>query len=248
MPKSKRDKKVSLTKTNKKGLVLKQKIIEEIRNSLSKYEHIFLFTVDNMRNTKLKDLRSEWKDSRFFFGKNKVMAVALGRTKSDEVEDQLNLLSKKLKGQCGLLMTNRNVGDVLQWFKTYRAAEYARAGFIATQDVILPQGPLEDFSHTIEPHLRRLGLPTSLERGVITLVKEYQVCKKGVALTPEQASILKLLGNQMAKFKLEIKCHWTKGKGFHKDVDVLSDQESDKESDNENDNVLEDEEMEEDET
>lgn len=87
---------VSLTKTNKKGLLLKQKIIEEIRNSLSKYEHIFLFTVDNMRNTKLKDLRNEWKESRFFFGKNKVMAIALGRSKSDEVEDQLNLVSVHL--------------------------------------------------------------------------------------------------------------------------------------------------------
>ncbi|XP_021196167.3 mRNA turnover protein 4 homolog [Helicoverpa armigera] len=223
MPKSKRDKKVSLTKTNKKGLLLKQKIIEEIRNSLSKYEHIFLFTVDNMRNTKLKDLRNEWKDSRFFFGKNKVMAVALGRTKSDEAEDQLNLLSKRLKGQCGLLMTNKDVPEVLQWFKDFRDAEYARAGFVATKDVILPQGPLADFSHTIEPHLRRLGLPTSLERGVINLIKEYQVCKKGVPLTPEQASILKLLGIQMAKFKVVIKCHWTKGKGFHKDLDVASD-------------------------
>lgn len=72
---------------------MKQKTIEEIRKSLSKYEHIFLFTVDNMRNTKLKDLRSEWKDSRFFFGKNKVMAIALGKSKTDEVEDQLNLVS-----------------------------------------------------------------------------------------------------------------------------------------------------------
>lgn len=45
-----------------------------------------------MRNAKLKDLRHEWKDSRFFFGKNKVMAIALGRTKSDEIEDQLNLV------------------------------------------------------------------------------------------------------------------------------------------------------------
>ncbi|XP_026758954.2 mRNA turnover protein 4 homolog [Galleria mellonella] len=242
MPKSKRDKKVSLTKTNKKGLLLKQKIIEEIRNSLSKYEHIFLFTVDNMRNTKLKDLRHEWKDSRFFFGKNKVMAIALGKTKSDEIEDQLNLLSKKLKGQCGLLMTNRDVPDVLQWFKDFTESEYARSGFIATHDVILPSGPLKDFSHTIEPHLRRLGLPTSLERGVIHLIKEYQVCKKGNALTPEQASILKLLGIQMADFKVVIKCHWTKGKGFQKDIDVASD---DDESDGES--VLEDA-MEQDET
>lgn len=72
-------------------------------------------------------------------------------------------------------MTNKDVIDVLEWFKTYQATEYARAGFVATKDVILPEGPLEDFSHTIEPHLRRLGLPTSLEKGVIHLIKEYQV-------------------------------------------------------------------------
>lgn len=84
-------------------------------------------------------------------------------------------LSNKLKGQCGLLMTNRDVFDVLQWFKDFSEAEYARAGFIATKDVVLPQGPLPEFSHAIEPHLRKLGLPTSLERGVIHLIKEYQV-------------------------------------------------------------------------
>lgn len=73
-------------------MLLKQKTVEEIRQSISKYEHIFLFTVNNMRNNKLKDLRNDWKDSRFFFGKNKVMALALGKTKSDEIEDQLNLV------------------------------------------------------------------------------------------------------------------------------------------------------------
>lgn len=72
-------------------------------------------------------------------------------------------------------MTNRAVPDVIEWFKDYKAPEFARSGFVATRDVILPVGPLEDFSHTIEPHLRRLGLPTSLEKGVINLIKEYQV-------------------------------------------------------------------------
>lgn len=249
MPKSKRDKKVSLTKTTKKGLLLKQKTIEEIRNSISKYEHIFLFTVNNMRNAKLKDLRNDWSDSRFFFGKNKVMALALGKSKSDELEDQLNLLSKKLKGQCGLLMTNKDVFDVLEYFKSYSEKEFARAGFVATKDVLLPVGPLTGFSHAIEPHLRRLGLPTSLEKGVITLIKEYQVCKKGSPLTPEQASILKLLGKQMAKFKIVIKCHWSKGKGFHKDNDSPSDDEAEANEENNDDaEVLEDEEMAEDES
>lgn len=71
---------------------MKQKTVEDIRKSVSKYEHIFLFTVHNMRNSKLKDIRLQWTDSKFFFGKNKVIALALGKTKSDEIEDQLNLV------------------------------------------------------------------------------------------------------------------------------------------------------------
>lgn len=46
---------------------------------------------------------------------------------------------------------------------------------------------MEDFSHAIEPHLRSLGLPTKLHKGVINLYKEHTVCEKGKTLTPEQA-------------------------------------------------------------
>lgn len=63
-------------------------------------------------------------------------------------------------------------------------------------------------------------------------------------MTPEQASILKLLGIQLAKFKVVIKCHWTKGKGFHKDLDVPTDDEA---SDND-EKIIEDEHMEDDES
>ena len=42
----------------------------------------------------------------------------------------------------------------------------------------------------MEPQLRKLGLPTTLNRGVITLSQEYTVCTKGSYLTPEQAQIL----------------------------------------------------------
>lgn len=47
----------------------------------------------------------------------------------------------------------------------------------------------------------------------------------------------------MADFKLVIKCHWTKGKGFHKDLDVPTDEE-----DGNEDDVMEADVMDEDET
>lgn len=107
----------------------------------------------------------------------------------------------------------------------YEEVDYARSGFIIDESVTLPEGPMPDFSHSIEPHLRQLGMPTALQKGVVTLLKEYVVCKKGQALTPEQARILvsmiyyflwdnivgdsntsvlfqKLLGKPVATFKL----------------------------------------------
>ena len=79
--------------------------------------------------------------------------------------------------------------------------DYARTGGEATEDVMLPEGPLSQFPHSIEPQLRALGMPTALKKGVVTLLSDYTVCKKGDSLTSEQARILKLLGKQQANFR-----------------------------------------------
>lgn len=215
MPRSKRDKKVSLTKTDRKGLAWKQQIIEDIKRCVEKYPNIFIFSVQNMRNNLLKDLRQEWKtNSRFFFGKNRIMQIGLGRNEAEEIEPGLHKLSKRLSGQCGLLFTTKEKSEVIEWSKNYWAIEYARSGFIATDTVILPEGPLDDFAHSIEPHLRSLGMPTKLHKGIVTLCSEFTVCEKGKILKPEQARILKLIARPMAKFRLQIKCAWSKTGGY----------------------------------
>ena len=54
----------------------------------------------------------------------------------------------------------------LRFFNSYRVADYARSGNIATETVELQEGPLTfAHSHTIEPQLRQLGLPTALVKG-----------------------------------------------------------------------------------
>jgi len=208
MPKSKRDKKISLTQTRKKGLDLKQKVIEEIRDTVDNYARIFTFSVHHMRNNKLKDIRTEWKHSRFHFGKNKLLGVALGRTPEDEYRDNLHKISSRLWGQTGLLFTNAQKDEVLKWFDSYSEPDYARSGNGATQTVILEKGPLPEFPHSMEPQLRQLGLPTSLDKGVVTLLRDHQVCQDGQTLSPEQARILKLFGYQMAEFKMRIDGMW----------------------------------------
>ncbi|XP_006642100.1 mRNA turnover protein 4 homolog isoform X1 [Lepisosteus oculatus] len=213
MPKSKRDKKISLTKTTKKGLESKQNLIEELRKCVDMYSHLFIFSVANMRNSKLKDIRTAWKHSRFFFGKNKVMMIALGKGPADEYKDNLHKVSKFLRGEVGLLFTNKTKEEVQEYFSHFKEIDFARAGNKATMAVTLDEGPLDQFSHSMEPQLRQLGLPTALKKGVVTLLKDYDVCKEGDTLTPEQATVLKLLGIKLAEFRVTIKCMWNSETG-----------------------------------
>lgn len=80
---------------------------------------------------------------------------------------------------------------MLRWFNNYSESEFPRAGTRAAYTVKLEEGPLPDtFIHSMEPSLRQLGLPTSLQRGVIQVLKEHTICKEGAIISPEQSRLL----------------------------------------------------------
>jgi mRNA turnover protein 4 len=55
---------VTLSKTKKKpGLERKGRVVTEIKEAVDKYASAYVFTYDNMRNQKLKDLREQHKAS-----------------------------------------------------------------------------------------------------------------------------------------------------------------------------------------
>ena len=88
MPKSKRNKVVSLTNTKKKGREGKEQLIEKIQDCVGEYKYGYVLSFHNMRTTPFKQMQNELRDSsKFFLGKNKVMVRALGSHPEDEVED-----------------------------------------------------------------------------------------------------------------------------------------------------------------
>jgi len=213
MPKSKRTKLITLSRTEAKGKPGKNKLIENIRNACEEYHNVYVFSLHNVRTSKLKEVRQRWLSSRFFFGKNKVMQIALGRTGETEAKENLHQVAEQVIGNCGLFFTNDPRQDVEKFFKVYSELDFARAGFTATETVVLPEGPCDKFVHSMEAYLRtKLGLPTSLKKGIVHIDKEYTVCNEGDVLTPEQSKLLKLLGVKMSIFSMQLVCAWEDGK------------------------------------
>lgn len=78
----------------------------------------------------------------------------------------------------------------------------SRAGEIAAEDDV-------EMAHSMEPELRKLGMPTSLVKGKITLQNEYEVCKEGKVLDSRQTRLLKLFGVAMAEFRIKLIAYWS---------------------------------------
>ena len=95
MPKSKRAKVTTLSKTPIRGTkASKTALVDKLRSQLDQYEHVWLFSVGDMRNEGLKQVRAQWKDTgRFFFSKGKIMAKALGDSPELEYQEGLSGLA-----------------------------------------------------------------------------------------------------------------------------------------------------------
>ncbi|KAK0244254.1 ribosomal protein L10-domain-containing protein [Armillaria nabsnona] len=222
MPKSKRSKVVTLSKVAKKTKEQKGALMQEVQLNVDKWKYCWLFEVGAMRNSHLKTVRKLWKDSaRIFFGRGAVMAKALGITPEEEHKTGLHTLSKQIKGQVGLFFTDSEPQEVLEWFADFQQPDFARAGNLASRTVILPAGPVmrhfsdppEPFPHNEDPQLRKLGLSTTMNKGVPTLQTPHKLCEKGKTLTGEQAQLLKLIGEKMVTFRVGLISRWDAATG-----------------------------------
>ena len=214
MPKSRRDKVIALTQTKKKDREWKGGLIEQIREALEQYQSVFVFRCANLRNNAFKELKATLADSsRFFMGSNKVMQVALGKGPEDEQRDGLHQLAEHVRGHAGVVFTNLTKEDVESAMAKYEVSDYARTGTVSRETIVVEKGPVHGphgglMEHTMEPTLRKNGMPTKLNRGVIELLADHALCKEGEHISPQGAILLRLFGHELATFKMDLLCGW----------------------------------------
>ena len=211
MPKSKRNKVIPLSRVTKKGpSEKKERQVKNIHKYLKQYKYCYAFTYKNMTNLSMNSLKEYFNDSIFMIGKNHVMQVGLGKTDEDEAKEGSSKLNKYLKGNCGLLFTNKVPDEIIPYFENYSCPYFGNTGSISNQTLILKRGfdeHLSDFPSTMESQFRQLGMNIKVDNGKFCLLDDYIVCQKDKPLTPEQSKMTKHLGIKLDEFKILIKAY-----------------------------------------
>jgi mRNA turnover protein 4 len=122
------------------------------------------------------------------------------------------LVAKYLKGETGLLFTNKSAEDAEFFFKTFAHTEFANPGESAITTVELMPGKevFQNFSSSNEQYLRKLGLDLCVEDGKINLEKPYLAAEVSKQMNVNQTRVLKFLGIKLAEFKLTPVFRWDK--------------------------------------
>ena len=169
--------------------------------------------------------------SRIFMGKTKLMLHALGTNAETSYLSGTHLLSPYMAGEIGLLFSSRPPSTIESYFANYASLDYARAGITVPRDFIIPTGELrthygveggqdDPVPVSVEPTLRKLGVPTRLVKGKVILegtddveTAGYVVCRAGETLDSRQTTLLKIFGVRMAEFRVAPRALWTKKSG-----------------------------------
>lgn len=213
MPTSRKRKNGIIKKQPKNRRQSNADVVEAVSNCLETFKGLYILNFDCIRSSILKELRSGWKDSRFFFGKNRVIRYALGRTEEEERYKGLHLLAPYLSGNIGVLFTNRTRDQVYDFFNNFVVNEYPRTGSKSPRDVILKAGPL-DIPVEMEPKLREFGLPVEVQNNEIFLMSDVALLQQNSVISRETVKILETLCMPIIEARVDVVAEWNADFGF----------------------------------
>lgn len=169
----------------------KEVYFTKLKQLVETYPSIFIVNVDNVTSNQMHQIRHALRGRGVvLMGKNTMVRRAL-RTILSEFPHYERLLPH-VRGNIGFVFTSGDLKDVRETIISNKVRAPARAGALATVDVIVPAG-----NTGMEPgktsFFQALGVPTKIARGTIEIVSDVKVVHAGTRVGPSEATLLNLL-------------------------------------------------------
>lgn len=193
----------------RRALLDKAKKVEEIKSLLGRYRILGVAALYKVRAQQLQEIRSKLEGIAYLkVYKNTLVRLALKELRNDPSVDEFY---KYMQGSNVYIFTNYNPFKLVGLLEKCKVRVPAKAGDVATDDIIVPAGNTGLPPGPIISQLNAVGIPTRIESGSVWVVKDTVVARKGEVINENLASVLSKLGIKPIELGLTLKAVYDDG-------------------------------------
>ncbi len=190
-------------------LLVKSEKIDEIKALLKKYRILGVANLHKVRATQLQEIRRKMEEiAHLKVYKNTLVEKALRDLGENESAEKLK---EFMQGSNLYIFTNYNPFKLALLMEKSKVKVSAKAGDIATEDIIVQAGNTGLPPGPIISQLNAVGIPTRIESGSVWVSRETVVAKKGTVINESLASVLSKLGIKPIELGLSLKAAYDEG-------------------------------------
>jgi large subunit ribosomal protein L10 len=193
----------------RQAVLEKAEKVEEIKKLIQQHKVLGVASLQKIRAAQLQGLRRKLAgNASFLVIKNTIVRRAIAECKD---KPGLEGLEKHLTGSNIYLFTNLNPFRLVLILQKSRVKATAKAGDVASEDVIVPAGNTGLPPGPIISQFGSVGIPTRIESGSVWINRDTLVAKKGEVITTRLASVLSKLGVKPVEVGLTLKAAYDDG-------------------------------------
>lgn len=183
--------------------------VRELRDMVQKYQALGIASLYKVRASQLQELRKKLEGvAQVRVIKNAVVERAVS---GFEGKPNIDRLMEHLKGPNLLVFTNLNPFRLALLLERSKVKAFAKAGDVATEDVVVPAGNTGLSPGPIISQLGSVGIPTRIESGSVWVNRDTVVARKGEVISESLAPILSKMGMRAMEMGLSLKAVYDAG-------------------------------------
>ncbi len=190
----------------------KTEMLQKVKKYSEGNQVIAASKIRKVRARQMMALRKDFRgELNILVAKNKLVAMALKNSRPN-----IDQFLTSVTDQNALIFTNMNPFKLQLMLDKNKVDLPARAGDIATNDVILPAGNTGMPPGPVLSEFKELKVPTKIDAGNIVVTQDTAVVKAGEKISPKLAGLLAKLNLKPIKAGLSLDAAYMEGVVFHR--------------------------------
>ena len=167
----------------------KKEEVNELKGIIGQYDVVGIVDLMNIPAKQLQEMRRSLKGNAVIrMSKKNLIDLALEDCNADK--NNIVDLSEHMDGQVAIIATEMNPFKLYKILEDSKTSAPAKAGSIANDDIIVPEGDTGFEPGPFLGELQQVGIPAKIDKGKICVQKETVVVKAGEEVSKQVAATL----------------------------------------------------------